>query len=568
MRGFLQKETKTTKVKASGAASPLNESRWDWLSPLLTPFGPSSFPSFASVKTLFLLLFTATALCAAETPRRPKILRLARTDDPMTLDPSTMQTMVDGLFWPLLYLPLLDITNRTDLVPCAARAWNVSPDKRVFTLWLRPGVRFSNGREVTAADYVYGLERCLNPATGSSWLAFLKGIRGAQAFIDGKTNHVNGVRAPSADTLVIELERSDPAFLYFLTGLPGTAVPREEVERLGPAFSVRPVGNGPYVVQKWVRGTRLQLARNPHYQGPEPQHLDGVDVMIGGDETTLLMMFERGELDVSQPPFPPFPSFLRLKNDPRWRGLIERQTLFGTLCIVLNTTIPPLNNRLVRQAINHAINRDLRMHVAQGRSTHAEGMLPPIMPGYNPRLLGYDYNPETAREILRKSGLPLPLHTVLWHDPSRSDEAQGFQWDLDQVGIKVELKAVSFSQLTQAQRTPDIVPMALDGYFGFPDPVDMLGACFDGRTIKNASAFNFAFYNNPAVNQLLDLAAPEVELSKRYALYQQAEELIVRDAPWVFLGHPNLVVLRQPWIKGPLVEPLWWYRYDRVWIEK
>ena len=559
----------TTKVKASGATSPLNESHWGWLSPLLTPFSPSSFPSFASVKTLFLLLlFTTAALCAAETPRRPKILRLARTDDPMTLDPSTMKTMDDGLFWPLLYLPLLDVTNRTDLVPCAARAWNVSPDKRVFTLWLRPGVKFSNGREVTAADYVYGLERCLNPATGSSWSGFLKGIRGAQAFINGKTNHVNGVRAPSADTLVIELERSDPAFLYFLTNLPGTAVPREEVERLGPAFSVRPVGNGPYVVQKWVRGSRLQLARNPHYQGPEPQHLDGVDVMIGGDSTTLLMMFERGELDVSQPLSPPFPSFLRLKNDPRWRGLIERETLFGTLGIILNTTIPPLNNRLVRQAINHAINRDLRMHVAQGRSTHAEGMLPPIVSGYNPRLRGYDYNPDKAREILRKSGLPLPLHTVLWHDPIYSDKAQGFQWDLDQVGIKVELKAVLFSQIIQAQGIPDRVPMALNGYFGFPDPVDMLGACFDGRTITNSSAFNFAFYKNPEVNRLLDLAAPEVELAKRYALYQQAEELIVRDAPWVFLGHPNLVVLRQPWIKGPLVEPLWWYRYDRVWIEK
>jgi ABC-type transport system substrate-binding protein len=281
------------------------------------------------------------------------------------------------------------------------------------------------------------------------------------------------------------------------------------------------------------------------------------------------MMFERGELDVSQPLSPPFPSFLRLKNDPRWRGLIERETLFGTLGIILNTTIPPLNNRLVRQAINHAINRDLRMNVAQGLSTHAEGMLPPIMSGYNPRLRGYDYNPEKAREILRQSGLPLPLHTVLWHDPIYSDKAQGLQWDLDQVGIKVELKAVLFSQLTPAQKTGDRVPMALDGYFSIsPDPVDMLGGNFDGRTIKNDSAFNFAFYNNPEVNRLLDLAAPEVELSKRYALYHQVEELIVRDAPWVFLGHPNLVVLRQPWIKGPLVEPLWWYRYDRVSIEE
>jgi ABC-type transport system substrate-binding protein len=140
---------------------------------------------------------------------------------------------------------------------------------------------------------------------------------------------------------------------------------------------------------------------------------------------------------------------------------------------------------------------------------------------------------------------------------------------LDQVGIKVELKAVSNSQLNQAQMMPDIVPMAYSGYFSIsPDPGDMLGANFDGLTITNRSSNNYSFYNNPEVNRLLDLAAPEVKLSKRYALYQQAEELIVRDAPWVFLGHPNLVVLRQPWIKGPLVEPLWWYRFDRIRIEK
>ena len=82
------------------------------------------------------------------------LFRSARTDDPATLDPATMQSMDDYLLWPLLYLPLLDVTNRTKLVPCAARAWNASPDQRVFTLRLRPGVRFSNGREVTAADYV------------------------------------------------------------------------------------------------------------------------------------------------------------------------------------------------------------------------------------------------------------------------------------------------------------------------------------------------------------------------------------------------------------------------------
>ena len=171
--------------------------------------------------------------------------------------------------------------------------------------------------------------------------------------------------------------------------------------------------------------------------------------------------------------------------------------------------------------------------------------------------------------MLRESGLSLPLHTELWHDPGASAEAQGFQWDLHQVGIKVELKSILANQLVQAQGTHGRVPMALSGWSAaIPDPVDILGMQFDGRSVTNAATMNVAFYNNPEVNRLLDLAAPEVDLPKRYALYQQAEELIVRDAPWVFLGHYNLMVLRQPWLKGPLVEPLWWVRYDRVWIEK
>jgi ABC-type transport system substrate-binding protein len=536
------------------------------MGPRRASFFSSSLPSFPSVKILFVLLFTATSLFAAAPPRRPNILRLARTEDPMTLDPLTMQTMEDSLLWPLLYLPLLDVTNRTELVPCAARAWKSSPDQRVFTLWLRPGVRFSNGREVTAADYVYGLERCLNPATGSIMFGYLKGVLGAQAFGDGKTNHVAGVRAPSADTLVIELERSDPTFPFILTAYPGTAVPREEVERLGPAFSFRPVGDGPNVVQKWVRGARLQFARNPYYQGPEPPHLDGVDVLIGGDETTHLMMFERGELDLLRPPFP---SLRRMTEDPHWHGLWGRETLFGTANLILNTEIPPLDNVLVRRAMNHAINRDLRMHVAQGLFTHGEGAIPPTARGYNPRLRGYDHNPARAQELLRESGLALPLRTELWHTPGDSVEAQGFQWDLDQVGIKVELKPVSGSQITSAMQTRRRVPMAFWGWnLTIPDPVEMLGAQFDGRTLTlGAANNNLAFFNNPEVNRLLDLAAPETDLPKRYALYQQAEELIVRDAPWVFLGHRNLVVLHQPWLKGPLVEPLWWVRYDRVWIE-
>ena len=209
------------------------------------------------------------ALPAAEAPRGPNILRLARTTDPASLDPALIMTAEDYLLMSLLHLTLLEVTNGTQLVPCAALSWSASPDQRIFTLLLRPGVKFSNGRAVVAGDYVYALERILNPATAAMMEAYFLGIRGAKAFVAGQTNHVAGLRAPTADTLVIELERGDPTFPYLLANTSGAALPREEVERLGRTFSVRPVGDGPYLVEKWLRGARLRLTRNPYYVGPE-----------------------------------------------------------------------------------------------------------------------------------------------------------------------------------------------------------------------------------------------------------------------------------------------------------
>jgi ABC-type transport system substrate-binding protein len=519
------------------------------------------------------VLLAATApLPAAETPRHPNILRLALAGDPETLDPAGMANAVDILLVPLFYQPLLDVTNGTNLVPCAARSCS-NFDQRIFTLQLRPDVMFSNGRAVVAGDYVYALERVLDTNTAAIMQPYFLGIRGAKAFVAGQTNHVAGLRAPAPDTLVIELERGDPTFPYLLASQVAVAVPREEVERLGQTFYIRPVGDGPYLVEKWSRGLRLRLSRNPYYHGPEPQHLDGVDLLIGIDETTGLMMFERGELDIADITGIgiPFPSFRLLSNDPHWRGLIERETLFGTRCLVLNTEIPPLDNVLVRRAINHALDRDRRMHVAQGYYSHAEGAMPPVLPGYNPLLRGYDYNPDKARELLRQSGLALPLHTQLWCSTSEDVRAQceGFQWDLHQVGIEVELKQATMAEVFEAAGERGRVPMYVSGWFvTIPDPVDMLGTQFDGRAITNANTMNSAFYSNSVVNQLLDQGAAELDFPKRFAVYQQAEELIVRDAPWAFLGHGNLYALRQPWLKGPLMEPLWWYRFDRVWIER
>lgn len=499
------------------------------------------------------------------------ILRLARLFDPVTLDPPKVELMDDLLLLPLLHQTLLDVRDRTNLVPRAARAWSQSPDARIYTFQLRPGVRFSNGREVLASDYVFALERLLNPATAAPMGSYFRGVLGAAKFIDGHTNHVEGIVARSPDTLVIELERPDPTF-GFLLASQGVAVPPEEVARLGARYGVEPVSDGPYMVREWKRGVRLRLARNPFYHGVEPQHLDGVDVLIGGDETTHLMMFERGELDLANINGAgiPFPSFQRLRQDPKWRDLMESEDLFGTDLIMLNTEVPPWNNVLVRRALNHAINRDKWERVASGYASHAEGIVPPIMPGFNPALKGYDYNPEKARQLVQASGLPLPIRTVLWHsldEPARFF-AQGVQADARQVGIELDLKPVSFAQLMSAMGVRGQVPMGLSGWAAaLPDGADILGQQFDGRSVSNSPTWNVTFYQNRLVDQLLDEAGPECNLQRRFELYRRVEQIIVADAPCVFLGHMKRYALRQPWIKGPLMEPFFVYRFDRVWFD-
>lgn len=539
-------------------------------------FLPCPFSLLFPLPVLPLLVLATALLSAAALPepansRSGGILRLARLFDPATLDAAKVELTEDVLLVPLLNQTLLDVRDGTNLVPNAASEWSTSPDKRIYHFRLRPGVRFSNGREVVAADYVYALERMLDPATACGMASYLKGIRGASGFTARLTNHVAGLSAPSRETLNIEMERPDPTFGFILTSQ-GVAVPQEEVARLGPQFSIRPVGAGPYLVREWKRGVRLRLARNPHYRGVEPQHLDGVDILIGGDETTHLMMFERGELDIANITFAgiPRPSFHRLSRDRRWRDLIESEPLFESDFITLNTEVPPLTNVLVRRAINHAINRDKWEHVPDGYATHGEGVIPRIMPGFNPALRGYTFDPGKARQLLSEAGLPTPVRTVLWHplDGLSRDEAQGVQEDLKQVGIELTLKPVTFAQLETAMQIRHQVPMGLTGWSAaIPDPVDILGQQFDGRAVTNAATWNQAFYQNPEVDRLLDEAAPEVDLKRRFGIYQRAEEIIVRDAPLAFLGHRNMYGLRQRRLKGALMDSLWTYRFDRVWFE-
>jgi ABC-type transport system substrate-binding protein len=313
----------------------------------------------------------------------------------------------------------------------------------------------------------------------------------------------------------------------------------------------------------------MRFERNPHYSLPRKAHLDAVDVKLGTDELIQQMMFERGELDfasrISEP------DFVRITTDPTWRPNLAVVPSNETSSFFLNCEMKPFDDRRVRQAMNYALDRSRMLRLINNRGVLARGVVPPAMPGFNPRLREYRYDPARARKLLAEAGYPTGFSVPLWiGSSSRSLKvAQWVQQDLAQVGVRVELKTVAGNVAGQAYRKRRTVPFGIQTwYMDYPDPGNFLETFLSGDRITDEDCLNFAFYDNPRVNALLRAASAERDRPRRLALYGKAEELIVEDAPWVFLYHPVRHKLRQTWLRGFDMHPVWPGRYERLWIDR
>ncbi len=516
------------------------------------------------------------------------VLRLAVETDIRTLDPAVSTDWDSQPLVRLLYQGLLDYDDETRLIPWLAKELpEVSADATTFTFRLRPGMRFSSGREVTAEDCVYALERSLDPATKSWGDGFLRGIAGAREYNQARARdgslplgpnglrprraeprHVEGLRALDRYTLQIRLAVPDPAFPYVMTMTFTYPVPREAVEAAGEDFFREPVGTGPFVLKEWKRNLRMRLERNPVYSGPYHPKLDAVEILMGVDEVVQQMMFERGELAFT--PKIPDPDFIRMTTDPRWKACVVTMPSNEVACFHMNTEMEPFDDRRVRQAMNYAVDKERILRLINGRGLPARGVVPPAMPGFNPNLPAYEYHPGRAKRLLAEAGYPNGFTVPMWvsNNTRYVKLSQALQQDLAKVGVKVELKTVAPTVASTAYRKRKTVPFGYSGwYMDYPDPGNFLDTFLNGERITEDHCLNLAFYSNPEVNDLLKRAGRETDRTRRIALYQQAERLVVEDAPWIFLYYPVRHKLRHPWLKDFSTHAVWPGQYERYRIE-
>lgn len=518
-------------------------------------------------------IFLVLLLLVGCSPAPPgNVLRTALPGDIRSFDPALAYDMTSVDHARLIHLSLLDYDDTgTRLVPVLAESLpDVSGDGTIYTFRLRKGVRFSTGREVTAPDFVFAINRVLRPQTKSPWSQYFRNVVGADDVTDRRSEQARGLTAPDQYTLRIELRKPDATLPFVMAAPYAAPLPPEEVEARGADFGRRPVGTGPYVLAEWRRNVVARFERNPHYRLGPPPGPDAVRVLLGHDRLTQVMMFERGELDVLTA-IPPG-DFVRLRNHPKWGPRLVSMTENSTFFLVMNTELPPFDDLRVRLAFSHAIDRRRIVQALNGRGVPAQGVIPPLLPGHDPHLEGHAYDPDLARQLLAEAGHARGLDVTLWLTPEingMDKVAEVIQQALAEVGVRVKLNSMAYGVYLAGTGKRREVALSLSGWFqDYPDPSTFLDALFHGKRITEVESTNTAFLNDPEVNRLIDDASRQPLGPRRLELYRAAERAVLERAPAVFLFHQVSYAIASPRVKGYALHPVWVERFDRLSLER
>lgn len=530
--------------------------------------------------TTALSLSLALAAAAPLAAQEGGTMTVTYKDDVSTLDPaigydwqnwSMIKSLFDGL---MDYEP-----GTTELVHDLAVGHELSADGRVYTFALRDDVTFHNGRPLVAEDIKYSIERVVRPETQSPGAGFFSMIEGFDAVQAGESDALSGIRVVDDHTIEFTLSEPNATFLHVLALNFAHAVPREAVEASGQDFGREPVGTGAFSLAEWTLGQRLVFARHADYHKEGRPRLDEIVFEVGQEPLVALLRLQRGEVDILGDGIPPA-KFLEVMNDAEWADNVVEGGQLHTGYVTMNVTLAPFDDVRVRQAVNHAVNKDRVIRIINGRAVPANQPLPPAMPGYAEDYEGYAYDPEAARALLAEAGYADGFATELFAtntDPNPRI-AQAIQQDLAAVGIDAELATLAQSNVIAAGGEPDQAPMIWSGGMAwiadFPDPSNFYAPIL-GCAGAVPGGWNWAWY----CNEELDARAAEADAmvdpalaEERLAAWRDIYLDIMADAPWAPIFNEQRFTMKSDRLGGPdaiFVDPVHIpVHYDEVFIQQ
>jgi peptide/nickel transport system substrate-binding protein len=444
--------------------------------------------------------------------------------DVVTLDPLKSSALVDRQVMLNMYDTLVALNSQGQIVPDLATSWTTpTPTQLVFTL--RTGVTFWDGTPFNAAAVVFNINRILNTPSSPRL---------------SEIATVASVTAIDATHVQFNLKKAFSPLLATLTDRAGMILSPTAIQKAGANLGNAPVGagSGPFMFTEWVKGDHLTLTRNPHYwmkdsSGVALPYLQSIKYRPITNESVEFSNLQTGAINVADTIAPTDVATAKSSSN-----LVYAQgpglSFFG---VMLNTKAAPFNNVHVRQAIEWGVNRqEILQSVLQNVGVVAQGPIAPTSWAFDSSFAPYTYNISNAKAALAAGGVSKGISFTLLitsGSPVNTQEAQFIQAELQPAGITVNIKQETFATLLN-DTDPSIhnFQAALLGWSGRPDPDGNMYAWF-----HTGGGFNSMQYSNPQVDSLLDAARVTTDQSQRTTDYQQAQQIILQDAPYVFINH-------------------------------
>jgi len=495
---------------------------------------------------------TTSSPSPTTTPAAAKQIVIGVTDKVTDLDPSNaydfftwevLNNIMEGL---VKYKP-----GTLEIEPGLAESWEVSDDGKTWTFHLRGGLKFADGKPLTAQDVVRSINRVMKINGDPAWLV---------------TSFVESVEAPDDLTVVFHLKQPTAYFLALLATPPYFPVhPNYKPDEIDSDQTAG--GAGPYRITKFIRDDVLVLETNPYYYGEKPK-TGKIVIKFFRDATSLRLALENGEIDIAWRTLRPT-DIDYFKKAAGYQVIEVPGSFIRYICI--NTKMPPVNSKLVRQALAAAIDRqDIIDTVLLGAGTPLYSMVPNGMWSHIDVFKDKygDANITLARQLLQQAGYSEDnkLHIELWYTPTHygdteADIAQVLKEQWEATGmITVDIKSAEWGTYVDYTRNSQLMVYLLGWYPDYLDPDDYLTPFLHSESNSWAGTQ----YANTTVDQLLVQAQAITDQNQRAQLYEQVQQILAEDVPYIPIFQGKLYIVAREGVSGIIPNPTMLLLYSTI----
>jgi peptide/nickel transport system substrate-binding protein len=481
------------------------------------------------------------------------VFTYATSQETMTFDPAIALDETELANVMNTYEPLVYPVKGKAPKPWLAERWEASEDGLVYTFYLRKGVKFHDGTELTAEDVAFSMDRMLRLKKGYSWLWVGVLDPGDTKVIDKYTVafHLNEPFGPFIATLVLFFIMNEDLIMANIK--PG------EFGKFGDYgqefLATADAGSGPYMVESVELGDRITFRKfEDYWRGWEENQIDKIRWLVIPERATQVAMLKKGDADMVDQWLSP-ETYKDLAATP---GVVVQEDPNPQLYFFhMHNKKPPLDCIYVRKAISYAYDYETTIKDIFKGGVQAQGPVPILMPGHNPDVVVYRRDIEKAKEYLQKSKYSLEelkkmKLTYVWVTGVELERMTGLllKSNLKEIGLEVEIRGEMWSRIVDMVTKPETTPhfVAIYHTAKYPSPDSHTYLMFHPRawgTYMSAS-----WYENPKVTELLDKARRTVDMEERYKLYGEVQRIVTEDAALLFIINPMHRIAFRDHVKG------------------